>query len=342
MSYIRAKYPDTFRWYMRNETQGYGGGKGHNASTIVQIASRLSDGLITREVASDIFASATVADITSSNAQRVLNYSNTSLFIESASNIVLNTLNAERDIINSIISSGSGNLSTVVSNIVERIIEGYPTRGGELEILKADMVSRATYFEGETCLDDFLYYMEFTSSTYPKTAATIEQSIETSILSFINSSELFTNQQDPASIASSIVERMLSFTNDSLWVISQSNLSLTEVSTLQNLVNAMSGAWNTGQGVHSSTNENTSSTFNNTHDGLWAVAQNVSILLQNIIERIIQALHDSEWTNTQYTEVQELINEMSSRATYFESQECVEEVLTYLEFQASKSEINNI
>ena len=204
------------------------------------------------------------------------------------------------------------------------------------------MVSRATYFEGETCLDDFLYYMEFTSSTYPKTAATIEQSIETKILSFINSSELFTNQQDPSSIASSIVERILSFTNDSLWVISQSNLSLTEVSTLQNLVNAMSGAWNTGQGVHSSTNENTSSTFNNTHDGLWAIAQNVSILLQNIIERLIQALHDSEWTNIQYTEVQELINEMSSRATYFESQECVEEVLTYLEFQASKSEINNI
>jgi hypothetical protein len=342
MSYIRAKYPDTFRWYMRNETQGYGGGKGHNASAIVQIASRLSNGLITREVASDIFASATVADITSSNVQRVLNYSNTSLFLESASTLILNTLNSERDVINAIISSGSGNLSTVVSNIVERFIEGYPTRGGELEILKADMISRATYFEGEACLDDFLYYMEFTSSVYGKTAATIEQSIETSILSFINSSDMFTNQQDPSSIASSIVERLLSFTNDSLWVISQSNLSLTEVDTLQNLVNSMSGAWNTGQGNHSSSNTNTETTFNNTHDGLWAVAQNVSILLQNIIERLIEALHSSEWTNTQYTEVQELINEMSARSTYFESQECVEEVLTYLEFQSTKSDINNI
>lgn len=344
MSYIRAKYPNTFRWYMRNETQGYGGGKGHNASTIVQIASRLSNGLITREVASDIFASATVSDITSSNVQRVLNYSNTSLFIESASNIVLNTLNAERDIINSIISSGSGNVSTVVNNILERLIEA--TNGvipvDELTELKNDMVARATYFEGETCLDDYLLYLGFEVAVQ-KVPATISSTIEERLLSFINDSEeLFSSQQDPSAIVSSIIDRVMEFTNDSLWVISQSDLNLTEIDTLRALVNSMNALFNQGQGVHSSTNDNTSSTFNNTHDGLWAVAQNVSILLQNIIERLIQALHDSEWTNTQYTEVQELISEMSSRATYFESQECVEEVLTYLEFQASKSEINNI
>ena len=326
MSIIRAKYPDTFRWYMRNETQGYGGGKGHNASTIVQIASRLSNGLITRDVASDIFASATVADITSSNVQRILNYSNTSIWLESASNIVLNTLNSERAILNEIISSGSGNVSTIVSNILERLIQA--TNGvipvDELTEIKNDMIARATYFEGEACLDDYMEYLGFEVLAL-KVPATIESSVEERLLSFINDSEeLFSSQQNPSVTASTIIDRILEFTNDSIWVASQSDLNLTDIDTLRTLVNTMNALFNQGQGNHSSTNTNTSDTINSVHDGLWAVAQGISNIISTIVARLIETELASE--------IDLLIEELQSRATYFESEECVREILTYLEF----------
>ena len=340
MSYIRAKYPDTFRWYMRNETQGYGGGKGHNASTIVQIASRLSNGLITREVASDIFASATVADITSSNVQRILNYSNTSIWLESASNIILNTLNSERAILNEIISSGSGNVSSIVSNILERVLQFSGL--SEYEDLKADMISRASYFEGENCLDDYMTYLGFFVSV-TKIPATIESTVEERLLSFINDSdELFSSQQDPSVIVATIIDRIMEFTNDSLWVVSQSDVSLNNIDTLNTLVNTLSGLFNQGQGNHSSTNNNSAQTFSDTHSGLWAVAQGVSNILTSIISRLIENIQSSEFANIQRSEIDDLILEMTSRADYFEGEDCVKEILSYLEFQLNKSEINNI
>ena len=341
MSYIRAKYDSLYRPFMKHERQGFGSLYGGNQTSIInQIASRLSDGFITRSVASQMFVSATINDITNANAQRILNYSNTSLWLEGASNIVLNTLNSERTLYNEIVSSGSGNVSDIVSNILERIIESSGL--SEYEDLKADMVARASYFEGENCLDDYMEYLGFVVNI-TSIPATIESSIEERLLNFVNESdELFASQQSPSTIVSTIIDRIMSFTNESLWVVSQSNIDLTNVDTLNTLVNVLNGLFNQGQGNHSSVNNNTSQMFSDTHSGLWAVAQGVSNILASIVSRLIENIQSSEFANIQRSEIDDLILEMTSRADYFEGEECLKEVLSYLEFQLNKSEINNI
>lgn len=43
MSYIKAKYPDTYRWYMKVKTQGFGSLYGGNHSSVVENNSESRD-----------------------------------------------------------------------------------------------------------------------------------------------------------------------------------------------------------------------------------------------------------------------------------------------------------
>ena len=43
MSYIKAKYPDTYRWYMKVKTQGIGSLYGGNHSSVVENNSESRD-----------------------------------------------------------------------------------------------------------------------------------------------------------------------------------------------------------------------------------------------------------------------------------------------------------
>ena len=97
MTYIKAKYNNLIRPYMRTVKQGFGSLYGGNqTSDVTNIDSRLSSGQIDNTSTSYMFGGGKVYVYLNNNTGTQLIFVNQSVFILSQSNLTLNEIDTER------------------------------------------------------------------------------------------------------------------------------------------------------------------------------------------------------------------------------------------------------